>query len=282
MSSVIDVGEGPAVPNLKVAPARLARGGRRMRLLVAAGAVTAVAAAGVTAVLVTQPASGGRSALAAVTSAVARSSTESYSFSLESTVRFAGREINSDVVTGAFDPRHELGAELLTVRGLRSAKARIRFVGKYVYTWLARGSGLKTIGKPWDKATVPSSAADVLPVGDRYGFSSARPVSPAELLVILRSAATVRDDGPASGPGWTGTRYAFKARLSARYSVSGTAYVDQQGQVRRLVTTTTQGMKLTMSRDLTFGAFGTPVSVTAPPASQVTYTSGKPYWGFFF
>jgi hypothetical protein len=66
--------------------------------------------------------------------------------------------------------------------------------------------------------------------------------------------------------------------------VSGTVYVDQQGWVRRLVTTTRQGMRLdvTTDRDLTFSDFGAPAPVTAPPASQVKYTSGRPYWGFFF
>jgi hypothetical protein len=30
-----------------------------------------------------------------------------------------------------------------------------------------------------------------------------------------------------------------------------------------------------------FGDFGTPVPVTAPPASQVQYTA-RPYWGLYF
>jgi hypothetical protein len=57
-------------------------------------------------------------------------------------------------------------------------------------------------------------------------------------------------------------------------------YVDQQGRIRRLMTTR-QGRKLTTARDLTFGDFGAPVPVTAPSASQVKYTRG-PYWGFYF
>jgi hypothetical protein len=59
------------------------------------------------------------------------------------------------------------------------------------------------------------------------------------------------------------------------------AYVDMQGRVRRLMTTTTQKSGLTTYRDLTFGDFGAPVLATAPPASQVQYTS-SPYWGFYF
>ncbi len=128
----------------------------------------------------------------------------------------------------------------------------------------------------------PVPETDVLPAGDLYGFASDQPVSPAVLrVVLLRSLATARDAGPASGPGWTGTRYAFTARLSTQSSLSGTAYVDKQGRVRRLVTTTTQASGTTKLRDLTFGDYGAPGPVTAPPASQVQSTS-TPYWGFYF
>lgn len=82
-----------------------------------------------------------------------------------------------------------------------------------------------------------------MPGYEVYDFVTGRPVTPAELSGVLRSAGTVRDEGSASGPGWTGTGYAFTARFfDARESVSGTVYVDQQGQVRRLVTSTTQGI----------------------------------------
>jgi hypothetical protein len=240
-----------------------------------------VAAAGATAAVFVASASDAPSALAAVTSAVAKTSAESYSFRLNSTVQAAGREMHSDVVSGAFDPRHELGAELLTARGIHPATAQIRFIGKYLYTWVSPGSVLGTIGKPWNKAPVPAAAADGMPGDDFYGFVSDQPVSPAELSGVLRFAGTVRDGGLASGPGWTGTKYAFTARFfDGRESVTGTVYVDQQGQVRRLVTITTQE-GVTTSRDLTFGDFGAPVPVTAPPVSQIEYTS-KPYWGFFF
>jgi hypothetical protein len=117
-----------------------------------------------------------------------------------------------------------------------------------------------------------------------YGFVTDQPVTPAELSGVLRSAGTVRETGPASGPDWTGTRYAFTARFpGARESVSGTVDIDQHGRVRRLMTITTQGMHggVTTDRDLTFGNFGAPVQVTVPPASQVGYTS-KPYLGFLF
>ena len=146
-------------------------------------------------------------------------------------------------------------------------------------------------GKLWDETPVKAAAAGAMPPGDLYGFVSDQPVSPAALTVVLRAPGTaVRDAGPASGPGWSGTRYSFTARLDGgRESVTGTAYVDQRGRVRRLLTTTAeQGAHavgktlLTTDRDITFGDFGAPVPVTTPPVSQTKSTTGQPYWGFYF
>jgi hypothetical protein len=67
---------------------------------VAAGAVVAVAAAGATAALLAGSASD-PPPLAALTGALAKTSHESYSFSLDSTVKYAGREVHSVVVSGA-------------------------------------------------------------------------------------------------------------------------------------------------------------------------------------
>jgi hypothetical protein len=254
---------------------RRCRRRRRMRVLVAA-AVPATAA------LLVACAGNAPSPLTAVTSAVAQTSAAGYSFTLDFTVHVAGRELRSVVVSGAFDPGHELGAELLTAQGPNPATARIRFMGKYVYTCVSSpGSKLGTPGKPWDKAPVPPAGADAMPGNDVYGFVSDQPVSPAELSAVLGSAGTVRDEGSASGPGWTGTRYTFTAHfLDGRESVTATVYVDQHGQVRRLVTITTQG-RVTTDRNLTFVGFGVPTAVTAPPAAQTVYTS-QPYWGFLF
>lgn len=262
-------------------------GRRRMRVLAAAAAVAAAAAAvaGVTAALLGGSVSHPPSARTATASALAKTSADSYRFSLDSTVYFRGRELRSDVVSGAFDPRHELGAELLTARSGHppsSARAQVRFIDKYLYTWVSPGSVMGTIGKPWDKTAAPPPGTDILYEGDVYGFSTEQPVSPAELLGVLRSAATVRDSGPVSGPGWNGTRYAFIVRLSAQESISGTVYVDQQGRVRRLVTITSEEGGFTTDREITFDDFGAPVPVTTPPASQVKYTSGRPYWGYYF
>jgi hypothetical protein len=255
---------------------------RHLRKLTLAAAVATGSAAGVTAALLTASAGHPPTALATVTSALASTSAGSYSFTLDTTVNFRGREMHSDVVSGSYDPRDGVGTELLATRTSRRGPVRIqiRFTGSYVYTQQAPGSGFR---KPWNKSPVPPAAA-AMPGYDVYGFATDQPVSPAELSWVLRSAATVRQVGSASGPGWTGTRYAFTARFpAARESVTGTVDIDQQGRVRRLVTITTQGTlgRLITDRDLTFGNFGAPVPVTAPPASQVGYTS-TPYSGYFF
>jgi hypothetical protein len=256
------------------------RGRRRTRLLAAAGLVAAVG--GVTAALLVASGSGAPSALAAVIGALAKTSAESYSFGLNFTVEIMGREMNSDVVSGTIDPQHRLGTELLTTSVQhRPATAQIRFIGKYVYTRVSAGPEFDTLGKPWNVAPVPPARASEMPGGGSYGFVSDQPVSPGELSGLLRSGGTAHDAGPASGPGWTGTRYTFTALLSGgQGAVSGAVYVDWQGQVRRLVTVTTQG-RLTAYRDITFDDFGAPVQVTAPPSSQEKYTS-TPHWGFFF
>ena len=261
---------------------------RRIRVLAAGSAVSAALAAGITAALhVTPTAPSPPSPLSAVTSALARTSAQSYTFSLDTTARIPKKELTSDLVSGAYDPRQHLGAELLTARAAGPTKrAQIRFIGAYLYTSVSPGSGF---GKPWDKSPLAVAAAG-MPPGGLYGFVSDQTVSPSELDVVLRSAGTaVHDSGPVSGPGWTGINYTFTASLyDGRESVSGHVYVDQHGRVRRMTTITEDGEKarvkliLTTDRDITFGDFGAPVRVTAPPASQVEYTSGKPYWGFYF
>jgi hypothetical protein len=279
-------GSGDTPPETGVRRGARAQGGEpvrrrwrlRTRVLVAAG--VAVAAAGVTAASLAASASPAPSPLAVLTGALAKTTAGSYHFGLTSEVLFRGRDMHSDAVSGAYDPQRQAGTEeLSTQESGHLVTGRFRFLGKYVYTQVT-GSG--SIAKPWDKSPVPAGGvANDVPGYDGYGFISDQPVSPAELSGVLRSASTVRAAGPASGPGWTGTRYTFITRLyAARITISGTVYVDQQGLVRRVVTTTTQ-VHAVKDRDLTLSDFGAPVPVAAPPASQVEYT-GNPYWGFYF
>jgi hypothetical protein len=249
-------------------------------VLLAAGAVAATAA-GVTAALLAGSHGDPPTALAALNGALAKTSAETYSFSLDSTAMYSGQVLNSTVVSGAFDPRHGLGAELLTRRTSEASRRglQVRFLGQYVYTRVAPGSGFTIPGKPWDKAPLPPTGTSAARGG--FSFVSDRPVSPDALLAVLQPTATVRDSGPVSGPGWTGSRYTFTARLGPQASVTGTAYVDEQGRVHDLMTTATEESGLTTERDFTFSGFGAPVQVTAPPAAQARYTD-RVLAGFFF
>ncbi len=270
------------------------RARHRARALVSAGAVAAVGGAAALAAVLAASVGEAPSALAAVTSALEKTSAESYRFSLDSAADISGHTRGSSRMAGAFDPRHRLGEESLVRSSLRDngqpVHAQIRFIGGSVYAWMSPGSGFGTPGKPWDKSPIPPPGADALPGQDLSGFSGWRPVSPAALLGVLRSAATVRDEGPAAGPGWTGTKYGFTACpsvLGQLRCVTGTVYVDSQGLVRRLVTVATlraahsRSVLMTSTADLTFGDFGTPVSVSAPPAGQVADTS-TPDWMLLF
>jgi hypothetical protein len=262
-------------------------------VFIAAGSVAVAAlTAGITTVVHAAPAAPPQPAasapLSAVTSALTRTSAVSYAFSIDTTVRLPKKELNSDLVSGAYDPAQRRGTELLIASAAgQTTRAQIRFIGASLYTSVTRGS---TFARPWDKT--PLAAAPVqLPPSDPHGFVSDQAVSPSVLMSVLRSeGAAIRDSGPVSGLDWTGTRYTFTVRpYGGLDSFSGTVDVDGQGRVRRLVWTTTEKGRnapastvITTARDITFSDFGAPVRVTAPPASQVKSTTGKPYWGFYF
>jgi hypothetical protein len=108
-----------------------------------------------------------------------------------------------------------------------------------------------------------------------------------EVLAALRSVGQVREIGPASGPGWTGTQYAFSAMLPhpPGWRLRGTVDVDHQGRVRAIQAKVplkfwgagpgvdgfgqvVAGHYLWIGR-IAFGDFGVAVQVTAPPASQI-------------
>jgi hypothetical protein len=266
---------------------------RRVRVLVSAGAVAVAGGVAAAATLLGTSVTNPPSALAAVTSAMVKTSAQSYRFILSLSIRHREPAIVQHVVvTGAFDPRHERGAELLTGRspiGTHvTVTAQLRFIGKDLYTWASPKSVLGSIGKPWDEAPIPPPGTDASPGSELSGNAFERPISPAGLLGVLRSAVAVRYVGPASGPGWTGSKYAFTAHPGfPGDTVAGNVYVDQQGRVRGLATITTlrtAGLSTpsrTETEHLTFGDFGGPVRVTAPPASQVKQTS-TPSWVFGF
>ena len=263
----------------------------RMRVLVPAGAVAGVVAAAAT--LLGTPVADPPSALAAVTRAMVKTSAQSYRFTMNGSLTLPSvRLAQHFALTGAIDPRHERGTELATGGPLRGthdyATEQLRFIGRNLYTWVSPASGLGSVAKPWDEAPIPAPDTRASPGSELRGSTFEQPISPAELLGALRSAAAVRYAGPASGPGWTGSKYAFTAHPagSPAVTVAGTADVDQQGRVRSLDTTTTvrtrhRNPAQTETEDLTFGGFGGPVQVTAPPASPVKQTT-TPYSEFGF
>lgn len=264
---------------------------RQVRVLTAVVTVAALLAAASVAVLLRarpeEPAA--TSPLDDLNSALARTAADSYSFSLDTTVRVGVRNQGSQAASGMVDPERHLGIEQLADRSPgEKTLAQVRFAGAELYTLVPSGFGFS---KPWDESPA-AAVSGAMPPGDLYGFASDRPVSPEALAVVLRAAGvTAHRGGTVSGPGWTGIRYTFAARLHGGVeTVTGTVYVDQRGHVRRLMTVTAQegaaaiGKRpsLTTERDITFADFGVPVSVTAPPPEQVKHTSGKPYWGLYF
>jgi hypothetical protein len=240
-----------------------------VRTLVPAGAVAALGAAVALSLTLTATVADAPSALAAVTAAAAKTSADSFRVT-ESISQPGYDKPGPPQITGVFDPAHGLGEEIV------NGRTQIRFVGGHMYIKLTGGAVLPH-GKTWVEGRIPPQG--LLPaLAGEVGFNGNEPIDPGALLGLLKSADSVQAEGPASGPGWTGTKYAFAVPRpkGSVMTESGTVYVDNQGRVRRLVTTarwrvssTHTTHDSTVTYDETYGGFGVPVSVTAPPASQV-------------
>jgi hypothetical protein len=272
----VPAGNGPGGAELLRRVRRRTARQRRARTLVPAGAVAALGGAVALAVTLTATVADAPSALAAVTTAAAKTSAESFSFTEEiSQTSVVGK------ITGVSDPRHTLGEEIA------GGKVQVRFVGGIMYSRVGAGSPLSH-GKPWVESLTPplQSTGTAAAAGwITQGFSLDQPIDPNALLGLLKSAASVQAEGAASGPGWTGTKYAITVAAPKGATIggttNGTVYVDNQGRVRRLVTTLTwqdpgSSSPQHLTSDVTLGGFGVRVSVTPPPASQV-YNLGKAY-----
>lgn len=264
---------------------RQARQRMRARAGIAAGTAMAAGAGALFAVMAVPAAP---SALAAVTSAAAKTAGQSYRVTIAESSTLTGHPTASAQdeharvrATGEFDPARHIGEETMS-NGLQS-----RYIGEYVYTDIGKyrpivlGGGTKLgPGRPWVRLRVANPAKPNLPAALRLmdGLLGREPADPQDLLTLLRTATTVRDDGPASGPGWAGTTYSFSATFKGTpfSGISGTVYVDQQGRVRRLAVTREMlgrvaaltGIR-SVTDDITFSDFGVRVTVTVPPASQV-------------
>jgi hypothetical protein len=284
---------------------RQARRRLRTRVVLSAGSA-AVVAAGVLLALpaIRTPPASGTVALAALTRAVAKTSAQSYHVSEVTsetfTPQYASRPIVTMQETGAFDPVRHAGEVTLPLNPELPAVSEIRYIGNYVYEYITAADRGISDGEPWDelRASPPSFPSQNNKHKEIYnGLANlpndvmGGPVNPQNLLAVLESLGTVRQDGQASGPGWTGIKYSFSATTedfvtgmaNIHRPVRGTVGVDQQGRVRQLVLTTVvqppfRGLE-SITNDVTFSDFGARVSVTAPPASQV-YDQAAAGWVF--
>lgn len=217
----------------------------------------AAAAAAVTAVTLTIGSA--PPALATVTSALARTLTRSYHLTeQDSSYYLSNGRISYPAhytCTSEADLVRHLGASSC------SSGVRSREVGGYTYLYII--DPVDHPGRHWKR--IPTASLGHLP--SINGFIAA---TPQQMLAEIKKAGRVTVAGPASGPGWTGTRYAFSGGPEG-IRLSGTVTVDQQGRARALVLTirlTSAINVLVMTQALTFSDFGTPVTVTPPPADQ--------------
>jgi hypothetical protein len=275
----------PGIDLLEGVKARTRRTRRaRTRLALSAGA--AAIAAGTTAI--TLAAVQAPSALAQVTQAAARTAEQSYRVSSVSTVvASVGPGAQRLTIHGEFDRADKLGEETA------SDGSQIRLVGRYMYVAIPKAmreayrKAHRTpipAGKTWLKVPAPPDidvpTLDLIVIGG--STNGLGQVDPRNLLALLRNSSQVSEQGPASGPGWTGTAYTFAARLTTRgplhitLSSTGTADVDRQGRVRQLDATQTLGQTKRTVR-VTFGDFGLAVSVSPPPAEQIFVPQGITY-----
>lgn len=95
-------------------------------------------------------------------------------------------------------------------------------------------------------------------------FSSVDIEDPFGLLSDLLSAGQVREIGPASGPGWSGTRYAYTLGYQHTPGYQhGTVVVDQLGRVRMISMFIANPSGGTWGETVTFSDFGVVVHVKA-------------------
>jgi hypothetical protein len=94
------------------------------------------------------------------------------------------------------------------------------------YTYFYTPDATSTHGKHWIRYP---TASILHPCCVDAAFTTA---TPQQMLAEIKAGAEVTVAGPASGPGWTGTRYAFSATLRDKIRLSGTVTVDRQGRAR--------------------------------------------------
>jgi len=254
----------------------------RRRILAVTVASATAAATAIVAVAITRP----PSAQAQVTSAAQR--TFGQSFHVATTVQGDG-DAPPVHGRGEFDPARHVG-RISTDEFFGKIEER-RYIGdlEYIknppptnYMHLPPDKWHPGTRKPWTVGPgSPTHPRDL----------EAMFVNPLWALNQLQQATHVRDTGRVSGPGWTGHRYTFtnpgKIELFKRIRyvdvTQGAVEIDAQGRVRQ-VTVTLGSYTETDNRHLlpgwvrgtiSFSDYGTPVTVTAPPADQVERVLGS-------
>ncbi len=262
---------------LRAVRRRYARRRRARALVSVSGAAAAAATAA--AVLLSVTVARAPAALAAVTGALSRTAEQSFRMNLVIT-QVPGQAGLPLHITAELDLKRNLGEETAS-NGWRTVIA-----GGESYTELPPAQAKKygMGGKLWTETplwateprfTVPyqSAAAQIA-----WDFNSGRPFNPQGLLAVLESGAKVLDEGPASGPGWTGTRYRFTVSHPQDTggiveSITCTVDVDSHGRIRSLAQTTAFNV-FVVRLDFTFSDFGLRFSVSPPPASQISLGAG--------
>jgi hypothetical protein len=257
---------------------------RRLRGRAALAAGSAVAAGAVLAL----------TALAATSAAAkpAAPAAQSYHISMVTSETFTPQYGSQHVVTmrtlGEFNPARHVGEETLPLNPELPYITALRYIGQYIYGYfpVPQPGPSGTNGEHWLKYLLqPPSGNTIsnLPVNVVTGL-----VTPQRLLSELRLLTTVHRAGPASGPGWRGTRYVFSLPFNNGYTgtVHGTLFVDHQGRAGQLVLlmvlqaqdASASGIK-SITFDITFSDFGGRVLVSAPPASHV-YAPANTYFTY--
>ncbi len=243
----------------------------RRRAGVSAGLLAAAASA--TAVVLTAGSSSPAFASAStVTTALTRTLAQSYHVSERTSYTYKGGGWH-DHCTGQIDPVRKLDASTCS-----SQPPGWLEVGGYSYLYQITIKGHP--GKHWIRLRGPFRPDPSLDTGGAADGN----VTPQKLLSDLKRLSKVSVVGPVSGPGWTGTRYAFAYGSSKQVRYSGTVDVDQQGRARSLTLTAwSNGFSIpaagpkgkasyftafASTQTLTFSDFGAQVIVTAPPPDQ--------------
>ena len=267
----------PGIDLLRGMQARHRTRAVRLRVAVAAGAAGIVAAA----TTVTLSAVRAPSALAQVTHAAARTAAGSYRVhAVERILQLGGlRSQPWATLSGQFDPARGLGEQT------DNLGAQIRYADGYMYVFVTSTlrAGARAQGTPipawasWERLPIrlqPGAHMDTAELAMLGGFPALLgQADPRDLLALLRSATQVRELGPASGPGWTGSGYTFAAQttltgpLRTPVSITGTVDVDRQGLVRQ-VDAVESFARTVRKIKITFAGFGLPVSVSPPQASR--------------